>query len=1646
MANLTVPWQPLGPSSIVSTTYGNLTGRITATAPDPNDATGNTVYLGTTGGGVWKSSNAAGPLADVTFVPLTDTLPVFSANAGSGVLPSLSIGAVAVQPALDPVVLAGTGDPNDATDSYYGEGILRSTDGGLSWTLIQGSKDGANGNHSFIGLATAGFAFSSATPSLVVAALSVSPQSAIVDAQTNASIPGLYVSSDAGVTWQMATLYDGSQVVQQPQPPGTGEAGNAVTSVVWDPIRQQFFAAVRAHGYYSSPDGATWTRLLHQPGTNLSTANCPVGSNGLGSANCPIFRGALAIQLATGDLYALTVDANDLDQGLWQDLCNATSNACATTEPAFANRIDNGALEVGGGSTAILQGSYDLALSAAPGASNNTLLLAGTVDLYSCTLAAGTAACTLRNTTNALDGCLTPAAVAPAEHALATVAQTVFLGTDGGLWRSLDGVAETGSVCSATDASHFDNLNAAIGTGGSLAEVVGFAQEPATSNILLAGLGAIGSASTANASALAAWPQLAPGEGGLPAIDPFTSTNWYVSIGAGVNLVACALGADCTPANFDPPATIGEPQVLYDAALLDAPTLLDPAQTTNLLAGTCRVWRGAASNNPAWSALNALSSAFDGSGTPCTESSPLIRSLAAGGPSYTSSSPQNAGSEVLYAGISGALDGGGTLPGHLFVTMTADLASPTWTDATLSPVTNDTANAGLFNPGHFDISSLSVDPHDATGATVYATIMGFGAPHLYASTDFGAHWLNLSANLPDAPANALAVDPNDANTVYVALDTGVYVTQAITTCPTTNCWSVLGTELPNAPVVALAADAKLPIGDGRQGLLRAATYGRGLWQTPLLTAAALAQPAITLSATSFTFAPQQVDTESAAQTLTITSSGNAPVTFEAFSITGDFTETDDCVGQTLAVNSTCTVQLIFAPAAIGARSGQLTINGNFTAGGGQANVLLSGTGTTPASIILTPAALTFAATLVSQTAAAQTIIVSNTGGTPATLQTPILTGETTDFVITSNTCTSTLAPNSQCAISIAFIPTTGGARTATLSLTDNVGTQTAVLSGTGQNPATDTLTPLTLTFAQQTLHTTSVAQTITLSNTGDLALTSIAPSLSPGDFAFTTTCSNALPAKSSCTFSITFTPTVTGSRSATLTVTDAFHAQTVALSGTGIAPASIVLTPTSLTFATTIVNQTTAAQDITISNTGGNPATLQTPIITGESTDFALSANTCSTTLPPSTGCTVSITFTPTAAGARSAMLSITDNVGTQTATLSGTGSAPATDTLAPTALTFAQQTIGTTSAAQQVTLTNSGGATLTLIAASVSPGDFAVTNSCGNSLAANSTCAFSVTFSPTASGARSATLTISDQFRSQTVQLSGTGIAPPGVSLSPASLSFAATGVGLTTQPQTLTLTNNGGLPLTISAITASAGFTIASNACTTTLAANAACAITMLFAPTAAGPLSGTLTLTDNAPSGTQAAILSGIGIDFTLAASGPTSVTVAASGASATYPLLLSSMTGLSGDVAMNCSGFPANSTCNVVPAIAQLGGTSTISVTVETGVGPSASSRASGRTQAENQRRPMSPPRTIFFALVLPLALCLRSRRRRTHLASLVMLLTLLTTLTGCGADRVIPASTITPVNTNPTPAGTYTLTVSGSAAGLTHSVTLTLVVQ
>jgi hypothetical protein len=1436
LSGLNAAWQPLGPNQVGSIAYGDITGRVTAIAIDPADGMGNTVYLGTTGGGVWKSTNAAGASASVTFMALTDTLSAFSANADASVVPSLSIGAISVQGG---VVLAGTGDPNDALDSYYGSGILRSDDGGLTWTLIQEAMDGTDGNPSFLGLGFAGFAWSSASPGTVVAAVSQSAEGVLVNApnETNSTM-GLYYSTDSGKTWQMSTIVDGGQIIQAPSPTGNN-GGNAATSVVWNPIRRSFFAAVRYHGYYQSADGVTWTRLPSQPGVRLTTTACPPLPGTTGSSMCPIFRGVLAVQPTTGDTFALTVDGNNLDQGLWQDACVVSGSNCSSSNVTFANRLDSSALEVGNGSTVVAQADYNLSLAAVTsgpaGSSQDTLLYVGTVDLYRCSLSAG---CALRNTTNALNACTAPAQVASAQHAIATLATTsqplLYLGNDGGLWRSTDGVNEQGAVCSADDSTHFQNLNGGL---GSLAEVISFAQHPTDSAMLLVGLGANGTAATSTAfSSTTAWPQLSAAEGGTVAIDQSNPLLWYVSTAAGVSIRQCPDGGACTAANFTGSATIGSDQVAGDDSIIDAPWILDPPLSSNVLIGTCRVWRGPADDGAAWSSSNAISAMLAGpqSGS-CVSSNPVLRSLAAGGP-VTDAATQNGGFRVLYAGMAGALDGGGLFGGHLYSTASADTASSStvWTDVAMSPVVNDSSGTGVFNPGRFDLSSLAADSHDATGNTIYATVMGFAgnginASHLYRSIDGGASWTNVSSNLPNAPANSVVVDPNDANTVYIAMDTGVYVTSEIASCTTANCWSVYGTSLPNAPVVALVAAPLMATGDGRTGELRAATYGRGIWQIPLVTALGSAQAAISLSPTALSFGSQAVATSSAPQTITVTNTGSAPLTVSQVTVTGDFNETDTCTASAIAPQATCSIQVSFLPTVMGGRTGLLTVYGNVA--GGQA---------------------------------------------------------------------------------------------------------------------------------------------------------------------------------------------------------------TAALSGDGSAPGAIVLTPVTFTFPATVISATSASQNITISNTSGAAVALQAPSVTG---DFRLTANTCGSSLLSNTGCTVSIAFTPTASGTRSGTLTMQDDAGTQIVSFTGIGDLPATDALSPLALTFAAQQLTTSSVAQQVMITNSGDVPLTLIAAQAS-GDFSAVNACGNSLNPHSSCSISVLFQPRNLGGLTGVLSVSDQYRTQAVTLSGTGIAPPGVSLAPISpFNFPNTGVGLSAAAQTVTLTNNDGFPLQVQSIVLTGDFAMipGSDTCGISLAANASCTMQVIFAPTGVGPRMGSATITDDAPNSPQTLQFTGTGVDFSLTPDGSTSLTIS-DGQNAVFPLLLSSSANVPGMVAIACTGVPANATCNVTPANVALGGTTTVSVTVLTGVASASSFRP----------RSLRPHDLFWLAMLVPLGVV---AARRHHLPKLVggVLLCLLIAGSGCGAGRSIPleggSGTGSPPPSNPvTPAGTYTVVASATGAGLTRSISLTLVVQ
>ena len=295
------------------------------------------------------------------------------------------------------------------------------------------------------------------------------------------------------------------------------------------------------------------------------------------------------------------------------------------------------------------------------------------------------------------------------------------------------------------------------------------------------------------------------------------------------------------------------------------------------------------------------------------------------------------------------------------------------------------------------------------------------------------------------------------------------------------------------------------------------------------------------------------------------------------------------------------------------------------------------------------------------TSAPMTITVTNTGNSTLSVSTVAITGANASDFKQTNTCTTTqVAPQSTCAINVTFTPSITGTENATITLSDNApdSPESTTLTGVGvgSGPAV-TLSPTSLVFATQLVGTTSPAQTVTLTNTGTSALT-ITSIATTGDFAQTNTCGSSVTAGASCTISVTFTPTTINARTGTVVVTDNAPAspQTVTLSGTGT---YLSWTPTSLSFGNQTVGTSSAPQTITFTNHAMAALTIKTVTITGPNNSSYSQTNTCGTSLPRNSSCTITVTFTPLAKGVLNADVSISDFLGgnsTQNIPLSGTG------------------------------------------------------------------------------------------------------------------------------------------------------------------------------------------------------------------------------------------------------------------------------------------------------------------------------------------------------------------------------------------------------
>lgn len=1608
-----IAWRPLGPSAVSTPAFGLVSGRVSAIAFDPADPTGNRVYVGTTGGGVWLSQNAAtSNTGDVQFAPLTDVVGALTTAHAA----SISIGALSVQPGGTGVVLAGTGDPNDEMDSYYGAGILRSTDGGNSWSLIQST---VFPRYLFSGEAFAGFAWSTVNPQLVVTAVSQALDGLLANAiEPNASYEGLFYSTDSGATWNLATIRD-SWVGSDMQGPNMVFAqpdGNAATSVVWNPVRKLFIAAVRAHGYYQSIDGVTWTRLSSQPGTGFTQANCPTFPGSAGSPLCPIFRGTLAVNQVTGDTFAWTVDRNLQDKGLWQDQCALSAGVCANQNITFGKRLDTTALETNDaawGPVTIEDGDWTLALAAIPSA-QDTVLLAGTWDVWKCSLAGG---CTWRNTTNAAT--CRSAQVAQYQHALAwsaTNPQELLIGNDGGLWRSLDGVGETGAACAAGDATHFQNLNSGL---SGLAEVRSLTVAGDTPEMTMAGFGVNGVAGVKSApTAAGQWPQILGGYGGPVVIDPADKTKWYVNNQAGVSIHRCAQSDVCTPQDFAT-SVVTNADVGGDVTTMPvpAPFLIDPLDASQLLVGTCRVWRGPASGS-GWSSANSISPLLDGQHKTACNGDPVILSMAA--------MALADGSEVIYAGMPGPLEGGGSLAGHVFRTIynPASPGTPTWKDLSSNPVTNTTVGMNAYG---FDVSELVIDSHDPTGNTVYVVVRGIqqttaAVRTLYRSTDGGAHWTSMISNLRPLPANALVVDPQDANTVYIALDVGVYSTRQIANCfdILNACWSAYGTGLPQSPVMQLAV-----AGD----TLVAGTYGRGLWQIPLWTAGTQATTAVA-SPRSLTFPMEGYDTTSAAQTVTVTNQGPGSLIIASIDSSGDFAETDNCQGSVIAAGSTCAVQVTFTPAEQGARTGQLSMSANVA--GGELSVDLSGTGGAASAVTLTPPAINFGQVAVGATSDAQQVTVENTTASAV----PVISlGVNGAFAIATNACGDSLAAHSDCQIQIKFSPILAGAASGMLTLFDAIGTQTVSLSGTAAARPTDTLSGDSLTFPETVVGQLSAPQPISIANTGGLPLTGIATTVT-GPYRVTANCSTQLSANATCTFSVVFQPTATGAQAGSLTISDALRTQTVSLSGTGEAPAQISVDPAALNFAGQAVGATSAPQAFTVRNAGAAPmASIGFQIAGTSASSFRTGGTSCGAVLDSGSTCTVQLIFAPVIAGGSSAFLTISSStlgVKAVQAALSGTAQVTNGLNVTPGQMTLTAGTIMQASPAQTLTVANSSSIAAAGLALGV-PAPFSLAqNNCEAQLPAGASCTAGVVFTPTANGAVPGLLTVtSTNLNPAEVILNGIGGAAGAVQLQPGLLNFGTVGVGAASPAQTITFTNVGPINLAGFTLQISSGFRLATTTCPTNLEMGASCSADLVFAPTVAGQQSGGLTVASSALAVPVQAALSGTGFDFSASISGSLSQTVS-NGQTALYTLVLTPANGVSGTFTFACDSLPAIATCSFNPPTETVAANTTGNVRIQIATGHTASSI-----------RPRGWVPALCTIALLPFVLW---RRRKVLLQLFVLGLVMVSIASCAGSGGGSGQTASSGTGNSNAPAGTYSIPIRINAEGVSHSVTVTLTVD
>jgi photosystem II stability/assembly factor-like uncharacterized protein len=1334
----TSAWTFIGPEPTIPllseafTGSPNVSGRVTALAVDPTNA--SVVYAGGADGGVWKTTNGG-----TSWTPLTDTEV------------SLAIGSIALDPSNHNIIYAGTGEDNNNLDGYTGAGILKSTDGGTTWTNLPGP---------FVG------PFDSATGGGSIGSLAVHPSNGQI-LLAGASLPGndgVFRSIDGGTNWTNVL----------------GGSGFPATGVVFDPTNgNNAFAAIGAsqgnssNGIYGSTDaGVTWSALFvpnTTPAGRITIALAP---------STPTTLYAAVANATDGSLFALY---KTTDSGVTWNPLTATPNFCNP------------------------QCWYDMALAVAP--NNANVIYGAGVYQYATNSQTSVVRSTDGGTTwSLLGGGANGVNVHTDGHALAfsSTAGIVYVGSDGGVW-------STTNVTAAT--VNWTSLNAGLGLTQFFNHL---SIDPTNVN---RGFGGAQDNGPQEYTGSLTWNGVAPcGDGGFSAIDPLSPSTVYVT-GHGPCVEKSTTGGGLNTYTDVAPTIVPGGQVGFIP-----PVVLDPSNPLNVYLGA-----------------NQLYQSTDGAAT-WTAISPDL-TLSGGTLSIVAVAPSD--SNTIYTGSNNAI---------VAVTTNA-----------LSGTSSSWFNISTACPRA--VTDLKVD--ETTSTTAYVTYGGFSGfsdtvGHVFKTIDGGTAWTDISGNLPNVPVTSIEIDPDVANTYYVGTDVGAFFTGNGGTT-----WSVLGTGLPNVGVMSLTLQHATRT-------LIAGTHGRSAWALSLATTFALTVTEAGTGSGSVTSSPSGITCPSTCSapftsgtTVVLTAVAGSGSTFAGWS--GACTGTGTCsVTMSAAKAATATFNAVTFPLTVtlaGTGTGSVSSNpsgitcpstcsANFTNGTTVVLTAVAGSGSTFAG--WSGACSGTGTCSVTMSAAKAVTATFNTTVTTFALSVT-LAGTGTGSVSSSPsgiTCPSTCSANFTSGTTVVLTAVAGS------------GSTFAGWSGACSGTGTCSVTMSAAKAVTATFNTVTFPLTVTLAGTGTGSVSSSpsgisCPSTCSANFASGTPVTLTATAAAGSTFA-GWSGACSGTGTCSVTMT---AAKAVTATFNSSSSPAVTLTPTSLNFGTVATGVTSPIKTVTLKNSGKATLTITAITITGTNSGDFPETSTCGSSLAAGATCLIKVQFKPSATGARSASVSITDNAAgsPQQVPLSGTGT---TAKLAPTPLGFGTLAVGLTSAVKKVTLTNIGTTTLTISSIAVTGAEAAdfpePATTCGSSLAAASSCTVSLTFKPTTTGARSANLTVTDNASGspQQVPLSGTGTT---AELTPTSLSFGSVKVGTTSAAKTVTLKNVGTTAITISGITIAgteAGDFGETNGCGSSLAASASCTIIVTFKPTTTGNRSAMLKVTDSAAGSPQQVALSGTG----------------------------------------------------------------------------------------------------------------------------------------------------------------------------------------